>query len=263
MMQENSLTGSLAQILVYPIKALEAAPMSEAQLLPSGALEHDRRFALVDRGGEFIHAKRTASIHRIRATFDLAAWTVCLATDGEVQRFHLIDDRRDLEDWLSTILSLQVRLIENADGGFPDDTQSPGPTVLSTATLQTVAKWFGLSADDVRRRFRANLEIGGVEAFWEDRLYGDPGRDVRFQVGQAVLMGTNPCQRCVVPSRDWRTGEAMPGFARSFAEHRARSLPPWANTTRFDHYYRLATNTRLQAGGTLRIGDEARILTTA
>jgi uncharacterized protein YcbX len=233
--------------------------VQQVRLLPDGALEHDRRFALVDRGGEFITAKRTPLVHPIRATFDLEADTVCLAVADESARFHLHDDRCVLEKWFSLHLATPVRLIENVDGGFPDDTQSPGPTIISTATLETVASWFALPVEETRRRFRANLEIDGVAAFWEDRLYGEAGDAVRFQIGEAILLGTNPCQRCIVPSRDARTGESIPGFSRKFAEQREQSLPPWATKSRFDHYYRLAVNTRLQAGGTLRSGDEVRI----
>ena len=58
----------------------------------------------------------------------------------------------------------------------------------------------------MRMRFRANLEIGEVPAFWEDRLYGESGTTVRFTVGAVCLEGTNPCQRCVVPTRDPLTG---------------------------------------------------------
>ena len=47
----------------------------------------------------------------------------------------------------------------------------------------------------------ANLEFATAEPFWEDRLYGLAGSVVPFQIGTARLAGTNPCQRCVVPTR--------------------------------------------------------------
>lgn len=49
-----------------------------------------------------------------------------------------------------------------------------GPSVVSTATVETIASWFdGTRVESPRRRFRANFEISGVPAFWEDRLVGD------------------------------------------------------------------------------------------
>ena len=59
------------------------------------------------------------------------------------------------------------------------------------------------------------------------------------------MEGTNPCQRCVVPTRDSLTGAASSGFATEFARRRAATLPPWADRRRFDHFYRLTVNTRL------------------
>ena len=64
-----------------------------------------------------------------------------------------------------------MTLRENAVEGFPDDTIASGPTVIGAESLATVADWFGLSPDDARRRFRANLTIEGGGAFWEDRYH--------------------------------------------------------------------------------------------
>jgi uncharacterized protein len=150
-------------------------------------------------------------------------------------------------------------LNEDIYRGFPDDTEAPGPTLISTATLETVASWFpGISLDEARRRFRANLEIDGVEPFWEDRLVGPTGKAMSFTVGNIALLGVNPCQRCVVPTRDSLSGEADRGFQKTFAERRRAALPKWASAERFDHFYRLAVNTKLTSGdltGRLRVGD--------
>ena len=253
----------LARISLYPIKSLPPVGVQHARLLPSGPLQDDRRFALVDDSGVIVTAKRTTRIHAVRATFELAARCVILAAGEARQPFHLDQDRVAMEQWLSEILSLPVKLIEDAAVGFPDDLESSGPTVISTATLETVAGWFGLNLDEVRRRFRASLEVEGVEPFWEDQLAGESGRPVAFRIGGVTLLGTNPCQRCAVPSRDSQTGEVLPGFARMFAEHRQRTLPARAPRARFDHYYRLATNTRLHSGETLQVGDAVELLGAA
>ena len=67
----------------------------------------------------------------------------------------------------------------------------------------------------------------------------------------------------MVPSRDPVTGEAISGFSRTFAQRREENMPPWAAASRFDHFYRLAVNTRLadgQTGGVIRVGDEVGVV---
>jgi uncharacterized protein YcbX len=231
-------------------------------VLPSGALENDRRWALRDVLGNFVHAKRTAAFHRLRSTFEPTSGKISLRVEGadDVHVFDLLRDRGPLERWLSDFLEITVDLIENVAAGFPDDTDSPGPTVVSTATLATVGNWFGLSLEDARRRFRANLEIDDAEPFWEDRLVAEAGRAVRFRIGPVELLGTNPCQRCVVPSRDPIRGDIISGFSRTFAARREQWLPSWAAAERFDHFYRLSVNTRAALAGNLSVGDEVAIL---
>jgi MOSC domain-containing protein len=220
----------------------------------------------VDAEGNVINGKRTPLVHRVRTSFDLDRGLVELRAGVDRGVYHLERDRTALEAALAGCLEQSVRLIENADTGFPDDMESPGPTVIGAATLRTVAGWFaGLDEDEARRRFRANLEIDGADEeplppFWEDRLYGPAGQEVRFRVGDVEFAGTNPCQRCIVPTRDAATGAAWPSFAKAFARQRKATLPAWAERSRFDHFYRLAVNTRLAgAGGIICVGDAVEV----
>ena len=175
-------------------------------------------------------------------------------------------DGEALNAWLSEAFGVPVTVRESPESGFPDDTDAPGPTVIASATLDAVAAWFGgLDAEDCRGRFRANLEIGGTEAFWDDRLYAESGRGVRFRVGGVVIEGVNPCQRCAVPMRSPVSGETIPDFVRRFHALRERTLPPWADASRFNHFYRLAVNTRLPADAAelpaiVRVGDPVEII---
>jgi uncharacterized protein YcbX len=259
----------VARIVLYPIKSLDGVAVERARVLANGALEHDRTFAIRDPEGLFVNGKRTPAVHTLRSTFDFTRRTVSFdvgSHDGRPRSFDLDTDRAEVERWLGTYFALAgpARLVENSAGGWPDDTNAPGPTVVSTATLQAVAGWFpGISLDEVRRRFRANLEIDGVEPFWEDRLYREAGQTISFEIGPVRYHGTNPCQRCVVPSRDTLTGDVTSQFARTFLAQRERTLPPWATRSRFDHFYRLAVNTRLVEiadEDTIRLGDTVRII---
>ncbi len=255
----------LARIAIYPLKSFDPLPVNEAIVLSNGALLHDRQFALVDPSGRFINAKRTPAVHGLALEIDPVGRTLAARRRDEVEAvcWNLDRQRDDLERWLSEYFSLDVLLVEEPDGGFPDDTEATGPTIVSTASLQAVTEWFpGLTLDNVRRRFRANLEVEGAEPFWEDRLFqADSTSSLRsFRIGRVLFEGTNPCQRCVVPSHDPSTGEIWPEFARRFAELREQQLPSWAARERFNHFYRLTTNTRgAGSGGIIRVDDTVEL----
>ncbi len=227
----------------------------------------NRRYALRDLDGNLVtHGKRDAgAVHRLRTAWNPRTGRLDLRVDGaaETYAFDVDVQRAALSHWLSDYFGIPLELIENAEAGFPDDTDSPGPTLIGVPTLERVADWFGgLTLDDVRGRFRANLEIDGIEPFWEDRLVAEPGRCVRFQIGESQLLGTNSCQRCIVPTRAPSTGETIHRFADTFAKQRRQTLPAWAPASRFDHFYRLAVNTSPAATHpcSIRVGDEVRIL---
>lgn len=254
------MTATLDRITIYPIKSLDGIDVTSVAVLPSGGLENDRRFALFDAEGRYVNGKRTAAFHRIRAKYDLARMTVEF---NERNNFSLLQEPTEIGQYLSSALGIACGLAENPAGGFPDDTDAPGPTLISTATLTEVATWFpGLALDNARPRFRANLEIGGVEPFWEDRLVGPATSQVGFRIGETQWLGINPCQRCVVPTRDATTGDATAGFQKTFAIAREKHLPAWAPRDRFNHFYRLSVNTRPasdQSTKTLHIGDRVEL----
>ncbi|WP_239651545.1 MOSC domain-containing protein [Neosynechococcus sphagnicola] len=236
-----------------------------ARFCLGGALQHDREFALVDGAGQVVNAKRTAKMQLLRSTVDLAARTVSLRLPSHQswESFHWDRDRPGLETWFSDYFGFPVHLVQNLEIGFPDDTDAPGPTVISTATLAAIADWFpDLSLEQLRLRFRANLEISGVPAFWEDQLFTEVGNTVQFAVGTVHFVGVNPCQRCVVPTRDPVTGKAYPGFQKTFVARRQLTLPPWVNESRFNHFFRLSVNTRIpgsEVGKVVRVGDRVTL----
>lgn len=250
----------LSKILLYPIKSLDGVEVSSATVLEGGALSHDREFALFDAEGKVMNAKRTDTIHQIRAEFDLAARGVTLWTEERSpQSFHLDGDRPALNAWFSAFFGQPVTLAQDLHMGFPDDTQASGPTLVSTASLEAVAAWFpAFSLDETRRRFRANLEIAETEPFWEDQLMAEPGTTLPFQIGELTILGSHPCQRCIVPTRDSQTGDRTPQFQGAFSKQRQATLPEWAIASHFNHFYRLTLNTNVlpsEAGKHIHVGD--------
>ena len=254
----------LSRITIYPLKSFEGLVVEEAQVLSNGALQHDRQFALVDPEGKFINAKRTIAVHGLQLQLDPVgrSLTARRRSQTESVRWSIDLQRIALERWLSDYFEQEVRLIEQPNGGFPDDTEATGPTIISAATWPAVAEWFpGLTIENVRDRFRANLEVEDAAPFWEDSLFGADSTPLPFRVGRVLFAGTNSCQRCIVPTRDQTTGDTWPEFARQFGAMRAERLPAGAARARFNHFYRLTTNTRLieRGEGTVRLGDEVRL----
>jgi hypothetical protein len=233
---------SVRDIRLYPIKGLGPICVSEAQVMDSGALAWDRRFALVDERGRFVNGKNYPAIQTVRAEFNLHTAEVVLDRGGRA--YSLFHQGPRIAGWMEERLGATGRfaLREDAITGFPDDLDSPGPTFIGEATLDTVAAWFALDRESARRRFRANIEVAALEPFGEDRWYGGC---IHVGAGQASWWANNPCARCAVPARDPFTGAVTPpGFQKRFADLRKANLPEWADRARFDHFYRLAVNTR-------------------
>lgn len=257
----------LAKIILYPIKSLDGVKVEQAKILASGALELDREFAIFDAQGKFVNGKRNSKIHLIRSKFDILNRTISLQTPQHEspQILHLDVEQEEIGASLSVFLGFAVTLGKNTVLGFPDDLNSPGPTVISTATLTEVASWFSdLNVDQMRRRIRANIEIGGVPAFWEDQLFNQQGDTVSLQVGDVSLFGVNPCQRCIVPIRHPDSGETYPNFQKIFVQQRQATLPDWVDSSYFNHFYRLGVNTRLrpsETGKILQVGNKVDIIT--
>jgi ferredoxin-NADP reductase/uncharacterized protein YcbX len=263
----SEFTPFISRIVVFPIKSLDGVEQERATVLQSGAIEHDRTWALFDRNGRYVNGKRYEAVHRLRARFDLSSKRVSLRDENEpvssYRTFHVDDDRAIIEAWLTKYFSLPIELRKDQDVGFPDDKASPGPTFISVATLTEIARWFHLSVEQVRARFRTNIEIDGVPPFWEDQLFDVADSVVRFRVGDARFEGVNPCQRCVVPARDPLTGRNDETFVRRFTELRELTLPEWSTRERFNHFYRVAINTRFRddsVGRSIAVGDRLEIL---
>lgn len=228
---------------------MPSADVIEARVLPSGALALDRRWSLVDESGRFVNGKNYPGIHALQATYDLNIGEVAIG--GRAYSLHR--EGAAIAAGCGDILGTSCTWAENVETGFPDDTESPGPTFVTEASVAVVARDFGFDMEATRRRFRSNIEIGGTEPFWEDHLYGRA-----VSVGGVRVEAVNPCARCVVPSRDAMTGDVTAAFQKRFAELRRAQFPAGASTALFNHYYRFTVNTRIaasEADKVVRVGD--------
>ncbi|MDJ0726870.1 MAG: MOSC N-terminal beta barrel domain-containing protein, partial [Prochloraceae cyanobacterium] len=196
---------NLAKIFIYPIKSLDGVALDRVTILKSGAIARDRQWALIDEKGRFVNGKSNYKIHLLRSHFNLDFKTITLQIEGQEEKYHfnLETEKIALESWLSKYFNLKVKLVENDLTGFPDDTNANGPTIISTETIKEIASWYSdISVEEMRSRLRANLEINGVPAFWEDRLFDREDMPKKFKIGEVLFNGINPCQRCIVPTRN-------------------------------------------------------------
>jgi uncharacterized protein YcbX len=263
-MQPGSPAPTLSRIRLYPIKSLNPVEVPCASIGPNGGLEMDRVWAILASDGRWINGKRTKAVDGICARFAPDLQSVELAArDGHAAQapahFEFPADTASAARWFSQYFQEPVTLLY-AREGLPDDDLAPGPTIVSTASFEAICQWFPeISLDAARLRFRASLELGGMQPFEEDQLFAaDAGSRVNFSVGDVRFEGSNPCARCSVPPRDPVTGNAIADFQRRFADLRRTHLPAWSPATRFDHFYRFAVNTRVPAseiGKVLRVGD--------
>ena len=202
------VTAWVSHIQIHPIKSLDATTLRQAGILSSGALEFDRTWAMFDANGKFVNGKRHAAVHRLRSVVDLADRKLSICAGREPMftdpAFSLDGDREQIGRWLSGYFGFPVELRENCGAGFPDDTASPGPTIISVATLMEIARWFSLPFEQVRRRFRTNIEI-------DDGLMSEAQK----ASGQATKKGTvEEALRLMIKLRRQKAADAAFGKYR-------------------------------------------------
>ena len=251
------------RLTVYPVKALDGMDFESASIRPGGTLAHDREFALFDDAGEVVNGKRTDRVHDLDTAFDPDSGVLTVEHADGRETFALREEagRERAADWLGAFFDVDLTVERDDSLGYVDRREM-GPSVISTATLETVAGWFDdVTVDGLRRRMRANVEVGGVPAFWEDRFVGADAP--AFEAGGVRIEGVTPCGRCVVPQRDPDTGEETPDFRTRFIERREETFPEWADRDAFDHFYTLMLIGRVpeaDRGETLAVGDPVAVV---
>lgn len=253
-------------LFVYPIKSLDGISVTRVTPLKSGTLQHNNEFVLRDDKGEEITTRREPKLHQVRSTFDPDVKNAMMRLQGEDKSvaFHLEKDRDGLQKWFSDFLGYRVTLAQSEEQGFPDDPRLAGPVIIAANTLKELHTWFPtLEVDNLRRRVRPNIEMGGSLSFWEERLYSHPGFVIHFTIGKTLLVGVKPADLDEAFERDPSTGTVTPGFAEGFTHKRKEKLPAFVPSERFEHYYKLAVRTRLtahEAGKPIGLGNRVGIL---
>lgn len=256
---------SIKRICIYPVKSLDGIWLQKAQIGHGGSLLHDREYAIKDEDDRFVNGKRNPLVHLLRMNMDIENKIISLRHQSETNwhSFHLQNDIDAINSYLSSFFNMPVTLQQNTEGGFLDIPVKSGMTLLSTASLQTVAEWFNnIPLEETRQRFRATLEFDNVPAFWEDQLFAEEGTAIEFTIGDVKVLGMSPRARCVVPTRHPQTGEIIHGFQKSFTNNRAQRLPEWSALSHYNHTYYLSVDCLIpstETGKWIATGDEVKL----
>lgn len=267
----------IENLWVYPVKGLDRMAVDESRINEAGTLTGDRKYALLDPDEDTVIKDRTDSVgktfngkeidtlHGLTSTFDPETDELTLQTDesDDSVTFDLETEFEVASEWFSDFVEREVALRQRGPPSFIDRPKL-GPSVISTGTLKEIASWFDeMTVEGARKRFRPNIEVSGVQPFWEDRFLADDPSG--FSISGTRLEGAEACARCVVPSRDPDTGDAIRKFRSRFSERREETLPEWADPDKFDHFFSVMTITEVpdeSRGETIRVGDDVRVPTT-
>ncbi len=254
----------VSKIFIYPVKSFDAVELNEVTI-GKRCLLHDREFAVFNQEGKYVNGKRTPRINELRSLFDMNDYTVIFRVQGESlsEKFNLLNDKAQIENYLSDFFGYKVFLSRNDEGKFLDIPGDSGITISSESSLKALADYFPeINIEQMRLRFRANIEFSGTEPFWEDRLFSEPGSIIEFNINEVNLVGFSPRARCIVPTRDPLTGITYPRFTKLFSEVRKKTLPEWSKLNEYDHFYYLNVDVLIpdsESGKTIRTGDGINI----
>jgi len=260
------MNATISKIRIYPIKSLGHIELNEAEI-GTHSLKDDRRFAMVDHTGRYVNGKRLSKVNQLKTVYDLTNNTITLGgRESEYhQTFELVEGNEKLDQFLSEFFDLPINLKENFSGDFMDIPKVSSLTIVSESSLKALQKDINRhSLESLRLRFRTNVELSGVEAFWEERLFQQPDVGVQFFMGDVEMIGMSPRARCNVPPQDPFTGEMDYRFVKHMVESRnqhtlsAKDLEAYGRTTYFLTV--IVYLPKSQAGKILKVNDKIEII---
>ena len=218
---------------VYPVKGMRGRALDRATVLGHG-LAGDRRWLVVDENGSFLTQRQVPAMARLDAE-PVAGGLVlrhgaaaCAVSEPGPGAQHLVaaiwKDKVPVlladgpyASWLSAALGRSCRLAYLDDErARPVDPEfgRPGDHVgfadafplLATSNASLTALNDALERPVPMDRFRPSVTVSGLPAWSEDRWR-------RVRIGAVSFRAPNPCTRCVVITRDQRSGLSPPGAA--------------------------------------------------
>ncbi|NJK99347.1 MAG: MOSC domain-containing protein [Spirulinaceae cyanobacterium SM2_1_0] len=232
----------VVELAIYPIKSCRGILLAEAAIAPTG-FERDREFIITDAEGQFLTQRQLPQLAQIEVRCSgedliLAAPAVSLkpltltptltGLEHPVQIFRdrttAIDQGDAAAQWLQQALQLDtpVRLLRQTpkyvrpiDPHYATQPQQPvsfadGYPFLITNTASLADLNHRLQATYPQEtlavpmnRFRPNIAIASDIPFAEDEWQA-------VRIGEIIFDTVKPCERCVIPTTDQRSGQRSP-----------------------------------------------------
>jgi uncharacterized protein YcbX len=265
---------------IHPVKSLRGLAVGEAPVDSLG-LVGDRRFLVVDPGGNFMTQRGVPRMARIGAFLDEAALTLRAAGFGDIlvrrepdpgapeaivriwksEGLRAEDCGEAPAGWLSEVLETPCRLVRigprftrqvRADFAEAGDSVAFADgfplLVVSEASLGDLNRRMASTGGAAlpMNRFRPNIVVAGCEPYAEDSLR-------RFRIGDVVFRAAKPCLRCIITTTDQLSGERGKEPLRTLAGYRRDPQAP----TEVMFGYNLVNETK---SGVLRVGDTVVML---
>lgn len=223
---------SVRQLSVALVKGTAVEHPGRLWLSTNGA-ENDRRFVVIDPDGKLVTSRMFPRMLLLRARLDPGTDELVIEVPEDSRHQNVrgsidlgdaeptkIWDRpvlakpvRGFDDWLSTYLGAEVRLLRIPDTeGAHDDAPV---TLISSASISELSRLGGVEGGLDAARFRMTFEIEGCDPFEEESWVGR-----RLTIGRAQLDVDDGVPRCVVTEVNPGSGEKDLGVLKLLARHR-------------------------------------------
>lgn len=265
----------LQNIYIYPIKSLGGISLSESQVVETG-LEHDRRWMLTDKKGNFLSQRTFAQMALLQVTVESGGLLIDHKkrlleplfipfgeSTGRQIQVTIWDDvctalevGKEANEWFSDALGIKVQLVympattrRLVDRNYASDNE-----IVSFADSYPLLMIGQTSLDDLNQRlqtpvhmnrFRPNLVFAGGAAFCEDLF-------TKFQIGDVTFEAVKRCSRCVLTTIDQEDGAKGQEPLKTLATYRTIK-----NKILFGQ--NLVQNNL----GKIRVGNELKLLSTS
>ena len=274
---------TIASIHIYPVKAVRAVDLAEAEVQPCG-LAGDRRWLVTDPDGQFITQRAEPTLALVCARYSTdystggslhlsaaAMPSLLVPAPAEAEGAEMLwvsvwqskvraaAAGAAADAWFSLFLGRPVRLVHLDDTtrrqvdpefGAPEDRVSFAdgyPLLLtSVGSLDALNQWLVEDGHPAvpMTRFRPSVVVAGSAPWAEDGWR-------RIQIGPVPFRVAKPCGRCVVTTIDQQT-----------AERGRQPLAMLGRRRRFGQQLVFGQNLIPDGTGIIRAGDRVRVLAT-
>lgn len=254
---------------IYPVKSMQGCALDGVVLTEKGP-EHDRLWMVTDENYRFLTQRQKSQMATIKTevlsdgelrleTPDGKAITLAPPQNTEIMNaavwkdnVAVFDAGEEAAEFISDFLGERCRFVYQV----PDAKREADPEYSKSGDHVSLADGFPLLLtntasldaldlpDDITMdRFRANIVLEGLEAFEEDDIH-------ILKIGDVEIELVKPCSRCVVTTKDQKTGEQI-------SKEPIATLAKLRRGTKGVYFGQNAIPRKL---GTIKAGDKVEII---